>query len=94
MIAVHPLSLTPQYTLELGAGTAHFGRVAPQVNMNRASFNSKINQFITGHGPFVTYLHRFGLSCGDKGDPDHYATDCPVTKPSQFINPSAETLST
>ncbi|GBN78857.1 hypothetical protein AVEN_127717-1 [Araneus ventricosus] len=52
------------------------------------------------HGPFVTYLQRFGLSshdrcvCGDKGDPNHYATVCPVTKPFHFTKPSAENLST
>ncbi|GBM05243.1 hypothetical protein AVEN_181627-1 [Araneus ventricosus] len=58
-----------------------------------------MNQFITGHEPFVTYLHRFGLCshdrcvCGDIGDPNHIATDCPVTKPFNFIKPSAGNLS-
>ncbi|GBM49170.1 hypothetical protein AVEN_148090-1 [Araneus ventricosus] len=53
-----------------------------------------------GPGPFVTYLHRFGLCshdryvCGAKGDPNHYATVCPVTKPFHFTQPSAENLST
>ncbi|GBM87133.1 hypothetical protein AVEN_110013-1 [Araneus ventricosus] len=72
----------------------------PQVNINRASFNSRTNQFITGHGPFVTYLHGFGLwshdrcVCGAKGDPNHYATIFPVTKPFHFTKTSAENLST
>ncbi|GBN93640.1 hypothetical protein AVEN_257032-1 [Araneus ventricosus] len=54
---------------------------------------------MTGHGPFVTYLHRFGLCshdrcvCGAKDDPNHYATVCPVTKPFRFTKPSAEILS-
>ncbi|GBM84266.1 hypothetical protein AVEN_102016-1 [Araneus ventricosus] len=67
----------------------------PQVNINRASFNSRTNQFITAHGPFVTYLHRFGLCshdrcfCGAEGDPNRYATVCPVTKPFHFTKPSA-----
>ncbi|GBN28654.1 hypothetical protein AVEN_209726-1 [Araneus ventricosus] len=67
----------------------------PQVNINRASFNSIDNQFITGHGPFVTYLHRFGLCshdrcvCGAKGDSNHYATIFPVTKPFHSTKPSA-----
>ncbi|GBO27185.1 hypothetical protein AVEN_43017-1 [Araneus ventricosus] len=58
----------------------------PQVNINRASFKSRTNQFITGPGPFVTCLHRFGLCshdrcvCGAKGDRNHYVTVCPVTK--------------
>ncbi|GBO38534.1 hypothetical protein AVEN_11335-1, partial [Araneus ventricosus] len=56
--------------------------------------HTNINQFITG--PFVTYLNRFGLCshdrcvCGAKGDPNHYATVCPVTKPFHFMKPSAE----
>ncbi|GBO44143.1 hypothetical protein AVEN_135864-1 [Araneus ventricosus] len=59
--------------------------LVPQVNINRASFNSRTNQFITGHGPFVTYLPRLGLFshdrcvCGAEGDPNHYATVCPVS---------------
>ncbi|GBN27413.1 hypothetical protein AVEN_58715-1 [Araneus ventricosus] len=71
-----------------------------QANINRASFNSRTNQFIAGHGPFVTYLGRLGLSshnrcvCGAKGDPNHYATVCPVTKPFHSTKPSAGNLST
>ncbi|GBM39748.1 hypothetical protein AVEN_107165-1 [Araneus ventricosus] len=78
-----------------GNGTAIF----PFRN-NRASFNSRINQFITEHGPFVAYLHRFGLCshdrfvCGDERDPNHYSTDCPVTKPFHFTKPRAKNLST
>ncbi|GBL83566.1 hypothetical protein AVEN_196400-1 [Araneus ventricosus] len=30
--------------------------------------------------------------CGDEGDPDHYATNYPVTKTFHFMNPSAENL--
>ncbi|GBN00222.1 hypothetical protein AVEN_38738-1 [Araneus ventricosus] len=43
---------------------------------------------------------RFGLCsrdrcvCGDKGNPKHYATDSPVTKPFHFRKPSAENIST
>ncbi|GBM47587.1 hypothetical protein AVEN_77027-1 [Araneus ventricosus] len=32
--------------------------------------------------------------CGAKGDSNHYATVCPVTKPFHFTKPSAESLST
>ncbi|GBM47914.1 hypothetical protein AVEN_59278-1 [Araneus ventricosus] len=72
----------------------------PLLNINRTLFNSRTNQFITGHGTFVTYLLRFDLCshdrcvCGAKGDPNHYATVCPVTKPFHFMKPSAESLST
>ncbi|GBL92515.1 hypothetical protein AVEN_174773-1 [Araneus ventricosus] len=53
--------------------------------------------FYFGHGPFVTHLHRFDLCshdrcvCGGKGDPDHFATDCPVTKPFHFVSPVLKT---
>ncbi|GBN43224.1 hypothetical protein AVEN_226459-1 [Araneus ventricosus] len=41
--------------------------------------------FVTGHGPFSSFLNRFHLSdsdscvCGKVGDPIHYATSCPLT---------------
>ncbi|CAL1262108.1 unnamed protein product, partial [Larinioides sclopetarius] len=44
--------------------------------------------------------YRFGLCshdycvCGAKRDPNHYATDCPMTKHFHFTKPSAENLST
>ncbi|GBL78305.1 hypothetical protein AVEN_56699-1 [Araneus ventricosus] len=53
-----------------------------------------------GHEPLVTYLHMFSLRshdccvCSDKGDPDHYATDCPLTKPFHFIKQIAKNPST
>ncbi|GBN76731.1 hypothetical protein AVEN_180431-1 [Araneus ventricosus] len=71
----------------------------PQFNSNRASFSSRTNQFITVHRPFVSYLLRFGLCshdrcvCSAKGDPNHYAAVCPVTKPFHFTKPSAENIS-
>ncbi|GBN78677.1 hypothetical protein AVEN_9144-1 [Araneus ventricosus] len=80
--------------------TANFPFRTSQANINRASFNSNIYQFITGQEAFVTYLHRFGLCshdrcvCGAKGDPNHYTTVCPVTKHFNFTKPSAENLST
>ncbi|GBL85398.1 hypothetical protein AVEN_34590-1 [Araneus ventricosus] len=52
----------------------------------------------SSHGPFVTYLYKFGLYshdrcvCGAEGDPNHYATVCPVTKLFHFTKPSAGNL--
>ncbi|GBO37756.1 hypothetical protein AVEN_275340-1 [Araneus ventricosus] len=52
------------------------------------------------HESFVSYPHRFRVCshdrcvCGDKGDQNHNATVCPVTKPFHFTKPSAENLST
>ncbi|GBM42573.1 hypothetical protein AVEN_159045-1 [Araneus ventricosus] len=50
--------------------------------------------FITGHGPFPSYLHRFNLRihdncwCGEKGDPMHYATNCRFTLSLHFQTPT------
>ncbi|GBM81373.1 hypothetical protein AVEN_172006-1 [Araneus ventricosus] len=50
--------------------------------------------FVTGHGPFPSYLHRFNLrthdncSCGGKEDPMHYATKCPFTLSWYFQTPT------
>ncbi|XP_054724352.1 uncharacterized protein LOC129234383 [Uloborus diversus] len=41
--------------------------------------------FLSGHGPFPQYLHRFNLSdsancsCGELGSPEHYIFFCPQT---------------
>ncbi|GBN26655.1 hypothetical protein AVEN_61422-1 [Araneus ventricosus] len=50
--------------------------------------------FVTAHGPFPSYLHRFNLrahdncSCGGKADPTHYATKCPLTLSWHFQTPA------
>ncbi|GBM99659.1 hypothetical protein AVEN_257774-1 [Araneus ventricosus] len=50
--------------------------------------------FVTVHGPFPSYLHRFNLrthdnsSCGEKGDPMHYATNCRFTLSWHFQTPT------
>ncbi|GBM62158.1 hypothetical protein AVEN_56788-1 [Araneus ventricosus] len=50
--------------------------------------------FVTGHGPFPSYLHRFNLrkhencSCIEKGDPMHYATKCRFTLSWYFQTPA------
>ncbi|GBM76057.1 hypothetical protein AVEN_153308-1 [Araneus ventricosus] len=61
---------------------------------------------ITGHSPLQikertwAVRDKFGLCshdrcvCGAKGDPNHCATVCSVTKPFYFTKPSAEDLST
>ena len=57
-------------------------------------FPSKLTKpltcFLTGHGPFPTYLNRFNLRdndlccCGDTGSPQHYLFKCPRTKDYHF----------
>ncbi|GBN98938.1 hypothetical protein AVEN_227597-1 [Araneus ventricosus] len=50
--------------------------------------------FVTGHGPFPSYLHCFTLrthdncSCGGKGDPMHYAAKCRFTLSWHFQTPT------
>ncbi|GBM43273.1 hypothetical protein AVEN_154592-1 [Araneus ventricosus] len=51
--------------------------------------------FVTGHGPFPSFLSRFHLSdsesfvCGELSDPIHYATSCPLTRSWRIRKPSA-----
>ncbi|GBO42492.1 hypothetical protein AVEN_8799-1 [Araneus ventricosus] len=50
--------------------------------------------FVTSHGPFPSYLHRFSLrihdnwSWGEKGDPIDYATKCRFTLSWYFQTPT------
>ncbi|GBM07853.1 hypothetical protein AVEN_96476-1 [Araneus ventricosus] len=59
--------------------------IVPRVSNKSVGWNREEIMFVTGHGPFPSYLHRFNLrthdncSCGGKGDPMHYATKCRFT---------------
>ncbi|GBM38589.1 hypothetical protein AVEN_71694-1 [Araneus ventricosus] len=67
-----------------------------KVTLTPASWSRESILFATGHGPFPSYLYRFRLhhsdicTCGEKGDPLHYATSCHMTLSYHFIKPSAE----
>ncbi|GBM34662.1 hypothetical protein AVEN_122056-1 [Araneus ventricosus] len=56
--------------------------IVPGVSNKPVGWNIEELMFVTGHGPFPSYLHRFNLrthdncSCGEKGDPMHFATKC------------------
>ncbi|GBN23592.1 hypothetical protein AVEN_50874-1 [Araneus ventricosus] len=56
--------------------------IVPRVSNKPVEWNREDKIFVSGHGPFPSYLHRFNLrthdncSCGEKGDPIHYATKC------------------
>ncbi|GFV59144.1 uncharacterized protein TNCV_2338851 [Trichonephila clavipes] len=49
----------------------------PKSSLNINLHSSFVTQFLTNHGPFVSYLHRFKLKttpnclCGSVGDADH-----------------------
>ncbi|GBM81867.1 hypothetical protein AVEN_219823-1 [Araneus ventricosus] len=51
--------------------------------------------FVTGHGPFPTYLKRFKIrnsdscGCGNPGNPLYYATSCLFTTSCHLTKPSA-----
>ncbi|GBL88157.1 hypothetical protein AVEN_117758-1 [Araneus ventricosus] len=69
--------------------------ILPKVTLTPASWSRESNLFATGHGPFPSYLYTFWLhsdicTCGEKGDPLHYATSCHMTLSYHFTKPSAE----
>ncbi|GBN56491.1 hypothetical protein AVEN_119343-1 [Araneus ventricosus] len=56
-----------------------------EVKVHKHLINKYLLQFLTGHGRFPYYFHRFNLinspncSCGQIGDADHYVWQCPST---------------
>ncbi|GBM43112.1 hypothetical protein AVEN_222168-1 [Araneus ventricosus] len=56
--------------------------IVPRVSNKPVGWNREEIMFVSGHGPFPSYLLRFNLrthgncSYGEKGDPMHYATKC------------------
>ncbi|GBO42338.1 hypothetical protein AVEN_182306-1 [Araneus ventricosus] len=59
--------------------------VIKKVGLRNHNWPRKLIQFITGHGPFPSYLFRFGkhtdncCACGEFGTSLHYATKCRIT---------------
>ncbi|GBN89400.1 hypothetical protein AVEN_43527-1 [Araneus ventricosus] len=76
---------------ETGRGTHD---IVPRVSNKPVGWNREEIMFVTGHGPFPSYLLRFNLrthdncSCGEKGDPMHYATKCPFILSWHFQTPT------
>ncbi|GBN42815.1 hypothetical protein AVEN_222844-1 [Araneus ventricosus] len=68
--------------------------IVPRVSNKLVGRNREEIMFVTGHGHFPSYLHRFNLrthencSCGEKGDPIHYATKCRFTLSWHFQTPT------
>ncbi|GBL86294.1 hypothetical protein AVEN_132015-1 [Araneus ventricosus] len=68
--------------------------IVPRVSNKPVGWNREELMFVTGHGPFPSYLRRFNLrtndncSCGEKGDPMHYATKCRFTLSWHFQTPT------
>ncbi|GBN52722.1 hypothetical protein AVEN_109112-1 [Araneus ventricosus] len=68
--------------------------IVPRVSNKSVGWNRGEMMFVTGHGPFPSYLHRFHLrthdncSCGEKGDLIHCATKCRFTLSWHFQTPT------
>ncbi|GBN23027.1 hypothetical protein AVEN_30138-1 [Araneus ventricosus] len=83
---------TPTVSLKLQWYSTH--DIMPRVSNKPVGWNREEIMFVTGHGPFPSYLHRFNLqthdncSCGEKGDPIHYATKCRFTLSWHFQTPT------
>ncbi|GBO10340.1 hypothetical protein AVEN_223325-1 [Araneus ventricosus] len=79
------------FTGEAGRSTHD---ILPRVSNKPIGWNTEEIMFVTGHGPFPSYLLRFNLrthdncSCGEKGDPIHYATKYPFTLFWHFQTPT------
>ncbi|GBM25319.1 hypothetical protein AVEN_232458-1 [Araneus ventricosus] len=70
--------------------------IVPRVSNKPVGWNREELMFVTGHGPFPSYLHHFNLrtynncSCGEKGDPMNYATKCRITLFWHFQTPTVQ----
>ncbi|GBM31216.1 hypothetical protein AVEN_193346-1 [Araneus ventricosus] len=59
--------------------------VIKKVGLRNHNWSRQLIQFITGHGPFPSYLFRFGkhpdncCACGEPGTPLHCAASCFLT---------------
>ncbi|GBN60429.1 hypothetical protein AVEN_226144-1 [Araneus ventricosus] len=68
--------------------------IVPRVSDKPVRWNREELMFVTGHGPFPSYLLRFNLrthdncSRGEKGDPMHYAEKCWFTLSWLFQTPT------
>ncbi|GBM28962.1 hypothetical protein AVEN_232052-1 [Araneus ventricosus] len=68
--------------------------IVPRVSNKPVGWHREELMFVTGHGLFTSYLHRFNLrthdscSCGEKGDPMHYVTKCRFTLSWHFQTPT------
>ncbi|GBM24507.1 hypothetical protein AVEN_254020-1 [Araneus ventricosus] len=70
--------------------------IIPKISNKRLNWSREYIQFAAGHGPFPSYLKRFGLhstdypGCGKIGNPLHCATRCPLTLSYHHKEPSPQ----
>lgn len=65
-----------------------------KVSEDRLIGHPAMTAYLTEHGPFPSYLNRFGLAnsancvCGDIGDPEHYMHYCRLTQQYHLRKPA------
>ncbi|GBN30928.1 hypothetical protein AVEN_183436-1 [Araneus ventricosus] len=70
--------------------------IIPKLSNKQLHWSRECIQFATGHGPFPSYLKRFGLhptdycGCGEIGNPLHYATRWPLILSYHHKEPSPQ----
>ncbi|GBN68023.1 hypothetical protein AVEN_196771-1 [Araneus ventricosus] len=67
--------------------------VLPKVKTTPTPWQRPEIMFVTGHGPFPTYLNirsSDSCGCGNLGNPLHYATSCLFTTSYHLTKPSAD----
>ncbi|GBN19329.1 hypothetical protein AVEN_59628-1 [Araneus ventricosus] len=70
--------------------------VLPKVKTTPTPWQRPEIMFVTGHGPFPTYLKRFNIrssdscGCGNLGNPLQYTTSCLFTTSYHLTKPSAD----
>ncbi|GBN33807.1 hypothetical protein AVEN_128332-1 [Araneus ventricosus] len=70
--------------------------IIPKIANKQLHWSRECIQFATSHGPFPSYLKRFGLhstdycGCGERENPLHYATRCPLTLSYHHKEPSPQ----
>ncbi|GBL93930.1 hypothetical protein AVEN_76665-1 [Araneus ventricosus] len=70
--------------------------IIPRTSNKHLHWSREYIQFGTGHGPFASYLRRFGLhptdyfGCGEIRNPIHYAKRCPLPSSSHHKEPNPQ----
>ena len=71
-------------------------RFVPKVSLSSLQGSPLLNMFITGKGPFPSFLFYIGKAdapdciCGQYGDPLHYLWSCPLTAQFHLPRPAPE----
>lgn len=95
------LKINLNYQWQLSWNNSKTGRrrytFIQKINTKIQITHPSIIHFLTGHGPFLTYLKRFKIKSDDNcpcgagtGDPDHYVFDCGLTAKFQLTKPTEE----